>query len=187
MWSHWSSLDRWVIGKMCLFLCSHWWHVYDSKHKSTFTKKQINPVSVCPVPVLICVLSASLTLQERRKNTRILKISCCISHIKPARSLFPLLIPTALCNIRSVAMENETSQSTHLNKINLVTLYTETHAFIGLFATLYCEQRVERGQEANEGKSGKRMFALLSCNSLHLRNEFSAHVTQAKHVGQNWQ
>lgn len=41
-------------------------------------------------------------------------------------------------------MENETSQSTHLNKLNLVTLYTEMHAFIGLFATLYWEESRER-------------------------------------------
>lgn len=85
-------LHRWIMGKMCLSLCSYGVIFTTAMYKSTVTQKQMNTVQThaaqcVSCSVLICVLLASLTVQKRRKNTRILKISCCISHIKPPRPL----------------------------------------------------------------------------------------------------
>lgn len=134
------------------------WQQHTSIELSIVTQKQINTVRTqqthaaqcVSCAFLFCILLKSLAVQERRKNTRSLKISCSISHIKLARPLTLFLFLLHYVTL-DLLLWQTTLRSPHIwTKLNLVTL--QRRAFIGLFATLYWKKSGERIK-----KMGKRL------------------------------
>lgn len=97
MWRHYSSkgIIRWIMGNIFIFMLI-WWYIYNTEtHRWTVanivTQKQIFcrrtifthiQFSVYPAPILIYITRGGKSMRNW-----VLKISCCIFHIKPSRPL----------------------------------------------------------------------------------------------------
>lgn len=145
MWGHYSSETtiRWFMGKTNLIFIFIWFHIYDSdadeqlltysktdtvyaQHSHTHTQ-----FSVYPAPILIYQI---LLHHLRRKSMRnwVLKISCCIFHIKPTKPLALFLFmqhyvtsDPLLWQMRIHSLHLQTSQIVWLYLIYFIWIFCE--------------------------------------------------------------